>query len=80
MSEKTIIERIQSIIRDVFGDDSIIIDRSTNTSEVPGWDSITHISILEAIQDEFCINLTLDEMIELTDIQSIINKIIEKKG
>ena len=35
------------------------------------WDSLTHIKIVMALENEFNIKFTDDEMVLLTDIQSI---------
>ena len=75
MKEEEVLSKLQDIFRDVFGNESIVIDKSTNPNDIEGWDSITHISILEAVQDEFNIKLSLEEMIELLDVGKIINAI-----
>ena len=62
------LEKLQEIFRDVFGDESLTITESTNQNDIEDWDSLTHITILEAVQDEFDIRLTLDEMIELLKV------------
>ena len=76
MTEEMILEKLQDIFRDIFDDGSLAIDRSTNANDIEGWDSLTHISILESVQDEFEIKYTLDEMIELNDVGKILDSIV----
>lgn len=76
MNENDVMKRLQAIFRDVFGDNELIIDRGTNSNDIDGWDSLTHITILEAVQDEFALNFSLDEMIELNDVGKIVDAII----
>ena len=78
MDDKLIISKVQDIFRDIFGDETIVIDMSTDADDIDGWDSLKHISILEAVQDEFDIKLSLDEMIELTDVGKIIDAVNKK--
>ena len=78
MNEKYIMNKLQEIFKDIFGDNSIIIEKSTNPNDIEGWDSITHISVLEAVQDEFKFKLTLDEMIELSSVGKIMDIITQK--
>ena len=76
MSENEVMKRLQAIFRDVFGDNELRIDRRTNSNDIDSWDSLTHIKILEAVQDEFTLNFSLDEMIELNDVGKIVDAII----
>lgn|GEM_PF-563406 len=78
MNDDEIIIKIQDIFRDIFGDKSIVINKNTNANDIVGWDSLTHISLLEAVQDEFGIKFSLDEMIDLTDVGQILSAIIQK--
>lgn len=80
MREELILEKLQDIFHDIFGDETIIIDKSTSTSDIEGWDSLTHISILEAIQEEFDTKFSLDEMINLTDVGKILEAIIRREN
>ncbi len=79
MKKEEIIIKLQEIMRDVFEDNSLKICESTNTNDIEGWDSLTHITILEAVQDEFGIKLSLDEMIEMQDFGDIIAVVMRKK-
>ena len=40
-------------------------------SSVPGWDSVAHIAMVEAIESHFNIRLTTDEMVEITSVKKI---------
>lgn len=79
MNRDEIKDKLQKIFRDVFGQDDLIISDSSNTENIEEWDSLTHITILEAVQDEFEVNFSLDEMIEMDDVERIINAIVAKK-
>ena len=79
MDRTEILGKVQDIFRDVFGDSELIIQESTNANDIEGWDSLTHITILESVQDEFDMKFTLEEMIELSDIGKMIDVIIRKK-
>ena len=78
MNKTDILDKLQEIFRDIFGNPSLIINEKTNQNDIDGWDSLTHITILEAVQDEFELTFTLDEMIELSDVGKIVDAIIAK--
>ena len=80
MKEEAVLFRLQDIFRDVFGKEELVITDATGPDDIDGWDSLTHISILEAVQDEFDVKFSLEEMIELTDVGQIIQAIMLKSN
>ncbi|PWT26055.1 methyltransferase domain-containing protein [Butyrivibrio fibrisolvens] len=76
MNKTDILDKLQEIFRDIFGNPSLIINEKTNQNDIDGWDSLTHITILEAVQDEFALSFSLEEMIELNDVRKIVDIII----
>ena len=69
-------DKLQEIFQDVFGNAELKINKKTNSNDIDGWDSLTHITILEAVQDEFALRFSLDEMIELNDVGKIVDAIV----
>ena len=44
---------LQDVFRQVFGDDSIVLQESTTADEIDGWDSMMHINLIIAIEKRF---------------------------
>ncbi len=76
MNKENVMEKLQEIIRDVFGDSSIVINESTKADDIDGWDSLTHITIMEAVQDEFGVKFSIDEMIEMHNVGEIASAVM----
>lgn len=72
------IEKLQDIFRDVFDDETLIINQTTSATDIEDWDSLMHITLLEAIQDEFLITFELEEMIQIQTVEDIILAIQKK--
>jgi acyl carrier protein len=53
MTDQDILDRITTIVRDVVGDDSVVLTMNTAAQDVPGWDSMAHINIIVALEHEF---------------------------
>lgn len=53
MTRSEIFEKLNSVFRDIFDDDSITVTESTTAADIDGWDSLTHISLISAVEDEF---------------------------
>lgn len=60
--------RLESIFRDIFGDDTICLTAETNAEDIEGWDSLKHISIMAAIQDEFSVSFDMDEIMKMNNV------------
>ena len=48
-------------------------------AEVPAWDSVAHISLVESIEAEFGVQLSTDEMIEMNRL-SVIRATLARHG
>jgi acyl carrier protein len=46
-------ERLQQILGEIFLDDSITFTDETTAADVPGWDSLRHINLMFAVEQEF---------------------------
>jgi acyl carrier protein len=75
-----IAERVQAIFRDVFDDSELRIDRSTSAATVPGWDSLAHVNLVGAIQEEFKVKFALGELEQLKNVGDLLDLIERKIG
>lgn len=76
--ETTIVERLEGIFKDILGDDDIQLMESTNAQDIEGWNSLNHISILAAVQDEFTITFDMDEIMKMNHVGDIVRAIEDK--
>ena len=53
MNKNEIIKRLAEVFRDIFDDDSIVITEKTTANDIDDWDSIEHINLIGAVEDEF---------------------------
>lgn len=70
--------KVQEIFRDIFDDESLVIDGATNAGDIEDWDSLMHINLVVAMEKEFNIKFALGELQGLTDVGEMID-LIEKK-
>ncbi len=69
---------IQEIFRDIFDDESLVIDRESNASTVEDWDSLAHVNLVTAIEKKYKIKFALAELQSLKNVGDMID-LIEKK-
>jgi acyl carrier protein len=73
-----ILERLQGIFQDVFDNRSLNVTRDSNASNVRGWDSLAHIQLVMAIEQEFDIHFSLEDLEPLSDVGGIVDLIAVK--
>jgi len=74
----TILEQVQTIFRDVFDDDALIISASTSAKDIEDWDSLTHIQLVTRIEKAFKVRFTVSEVTKLKVVGDLIT-LIEAK-
>jgi len=69
---------LQAIFQDVFDDPDLRIDRSSSASTVPAWDSLAHIRLVGAIEQQFKIKFALGELEQLKNVGEMLD-LMERK-
>lgn len=78
MNKNDVIARLNEVFRDVFGDDSISVDASTTAADIDDWDSIEHINLMEAVEQEFGLRFKMREVSGMKNVGEMIDIICER--
>jgi len=62
--------KVEAIAADVLGTDDLALSEQTRASEVPGWDSLTHVQIIVGVEQEFGIRMNSTEISQLENTGS----------
>ena len=73
MTREKVFNGVQDIFRDIFDEDDLIISDSTNSDEIEDWDSLNHINLVCAIEQEFDVRFALGELATLKDVGAMID-------
>ena len=65
-------ERLTEVFRAAFGDEALVIEPQMTADDVAGWDSVTHITLIYAIEDEFGMKFSSRDLERLTCIGDIL--------
>lgn len=79
MSEREIYERLNEVFRDVFDDDSIVVDGQTTADDIEDWDSLEHITLMAAVEKEFHLRFKMGEVSNMKNVGDMV-RIIAKRG
>lgn len=79
MKRQELFEIVQEIFRDIFDDENLILEESTNSNDIDDWDSLNHINLVVAIERENKIKFNFDELTTLKDVGAMLDLILSKK-
>lgn len=68
MTRAEIFEKLTAVFKDVFDDETITIGETTTAEDIEDWDSLTHIMLLSAVEDEFDIKFDMKAVQGLKDV------------
>lgn len=77
MSRAEIYEKLTEVFKDVFDDDSIELEDGTTADDIEDWDSLSHIMLLSAVEDEFAIKFDMKAIQGLKDVGAMADLIEE---
>lgn len=79
MTDRQIIDRLNEVFRDVFDDESLEITAQTTADDIEDWDSIEHITLIGAVEDEFGMRFKMGEVSGMKNVGEMID-IIRQRG
>lgn len=57
-----IYERLNEVFRDFFDDDEIELTPETTAEDIEDWDSLNHITLMAAVEEEFGVRFTMGQV------------------
>jgi acyl carrier protein len=68
-------ERVEAIVREVLAEDGAELADATPRSEVPGWDSLAHVNIMFALEEELGVRFGEDELAGVTTFGDLVRTV-----
>lgn len=73
-------ERIKEIMGAVFEIDPSTIDDSASTDTIENWDSIRHMSLIVALEEEFGVQFDDDQIAEMQNYKLVVLSLQEAQA
>ena len=73
LNEQDVMPRLTRVFRNVFGDKRLIISRRTTADDVDDWDSLEHINLISAVEDEFGIRFKMGEVSSMKNVGEMVD-------
>lgn len=64
--------KIEGVFREVFDDESLVVSDTLSTETLSAWDSLGHIRLMSALEDDLAITFTLEEIESMTSVAKIL--------
>ena len=77
MERSEIFKKVNDIFIDVFDDSSIKINDNTSAADIEDWDSLTHITLISAVEEEFGIKFQMKDVIGMKNVGEMVDIIME---
>ena len=78
MSREEIFEKLNEVFRDVFDDEEIEVGEETTAADIDGWDSLEHINLIAAVEQEFGVKFTMGQVVTMKNVGEMARLIEEK--
>ena len=78
MQIEEIYRRLNNVFRDIFDDSSITVNEKTTSKDIEDWDSLEHINLIVAVEQEFDIKFNMNEVIAMDNVGDMVKLIISK--
>lgn len=73
MTREEILVQVTNLLRDLLDNDSLNLTFETSAGEVDGWDSVTHVSLLVAVQQHFGVKFRTAELEGLRNVGQLVD-------
>lgn len=78
MTREEVFERLNKVFRDVFDDDDIIVTETTTSADIDDWDSLEHINLVAAVEQEFDMKFTMGQVVTMKNVGEMVDIILQK--
>ncbi|MGN0621633.1 MAG: acyl carrier protein [Porcipelethomonas sp.] len=78
MSREEITRRLNEVFRDVFDDDDIVVTEDTTSADIEDWDSLEHINLIGAVEQEFRMRFKMKEVSSMKNVGEMIDIVAER--
>ena len=78
MNRTEILEKLNEVFHDVFDNNDIVVTEQTNANDIEEWDSLIHITLISAVEDEFDVFFDMKTVVSMKNVGDMIDAIEEQ--
>ena len=78
MTREAVFETLNEVFRDVFDDENISVTENTTSNDIEDWDSLEHINLLAAVEQEFGVKFNMGQVVSMKNVGEMADIIISQ--
>ena len=78
MEKERVLKEVENIFRDILDEESLNLRRETTANDIDGWDSLTHIQLIVAIEKHFKVKFSSKEILSWKNVGELLDSLIAK--
>jgi acyl carrier protein len=78
MNRQELLDRVSEVIKDQLDLDELVLTEETSASDVDGWDSLAHVRIMIAVEQEFGIRFHTTQITSIANVGELLGLVSEK--
>ena len=78
MTREEVYATLNEVFQDVFDDESIEVNDETTSDDIEDWDSLEHINLIAAIEQEFGIKFSMGQVVTMKNVGEMVDIIVSR--
>ena len=78
MEKERVLKEVENIFRDILDEESLNLRRETTANDIDGWDSLTHIQLIVAIEKHFKVKFSSKEILSWKNVGELLDSLQAK--
>lgn len=66
------LDKVRETFEQLFGVDPYSVSLETQSSDIPGWDSVGHLSLCGALEETFEVRFDVSDFAEMNSVRTIV--------
>ena len=80
MTRDEVFTKLNEVFRDVFDDEAICVNENTTSADIEDWDSLEHINLLAAVEQEFGMKFNMGQVVSMKNVGEMADIIMSQVG
>ena len=69
------LDDLQGVFRRVFDDPDLVVSERTTANDVEGWDSLSHVQLILALEQRFSVRLGSKDLLVLRNVGDLLTEV-----
>lgn len=78
MTKENVYAKLNEVFHDVFDDEDIVVVDTTTADDIEDWDSLEHINLIVAIENEFGMKFNMGEVNKMKNVGEMVDIIMSR--